>query len=77
MKNIMRSGMLFIAILFSLYTLSAWFAPYDETDDAENEKRSGVYLIIDYGTGCHYLKPLFGDLTKRLDKDGNHICRSN
>jgi len=67
-----------------IITLVAWaivfvgfyyLLPYDETDNRESRERSGASLVIDHGTGCHYLSKIFGGITPRLDKNGNQICR--
>ena len=56
--------------------IKAW--DYDATDqpEAENvvDRRSGMTLYTDYGTGCQYLQAGLGGLTPRLDKEGNHVC---
>lgn len=36
--------------------------------------RSGVKLIIDHATGCHYLQTKDGGITPRLDYEGKPIC---
>lgn len=57
--------------LIALITPLYWLQSADETDSPD--KRSGVRLITDYGTGCQYLQR--GGITPRLDADGNHICK--
>lgn len=52
----------------ALYVLT----PIDDTD-AGMWRRSGVTLVVDYATGCHYLKT-WGGVTPRLDRDGKHVC---
>lgn len=54
-----------------------WGTPYDNTDDQENEIRSGMILHTDNLTGCQYLKAgSLGGITPRLDGDGKHVgCR--
>ena len=66
----------FVWIVLVLFILS-WLQPYDNTDDVENGKRSGMVLKTDYGTGCQYLKAGFlRGLTPRLDGNGHHVgCR--
>jgi len=51
------------------------FTEYDSTDDYINKKRSGMALLIDYGTGCQYLSSRGRFLTPRLNKNGKHICK--
>lgn len=52
-----------------------WKSSTDSTDDAINNKKSGLALFIDYGTGCHYIQTsTFQPLTPRVDRDGNHVC---
>lgn len=51
---------------------------YDDTDDKNSGRRSGMTLHTDYRTGCQYLSAgLFGSgLTPRLDEAGHHVgCR--
>ena len=47
---------------------------YDDTDDIESKTRSGVELIIDYGTRCQYLAYPRGGITPRLNQQGEHVC---
>jgi len=55
------------------YTVRTW-PEYNDTDPVDG--RSGFRLMIDYGTGCQYLQGgLFGGITPRLDRNGNHICK--
>lgn len=52
-----------------------WWKPnYDITDNPDDEKRSGLNLHIDHGTGCHYLVTKFGGITPRFDENKNQIC---
>lgn len=46
---------------------------YDDTDDIENEERSGMALHTDNLTGCQYLSTFLGSLTPRVDGHGNHL----
>ena len=63
-----------VAPVALFFTLGAYLSPTDSTDGSWS-KRSGISLHIDHETGCHYLGTLFGALTPRLDRDGEHICR--
>jgi hypothetical protein len=51
---------------------------YDDTDKGFSH-RSGMYLLIDYGTGCHWLAGGFlgfiGTPIPRLDANGKQVCR--
>lgn len=68
MKFLMKFLIMFLAIFFILSCLNT-----DSTD--RGFKKSDLGLYIDNATGCHYLKGgIFGDLTLRLDRHGNHIC---
>ena len=52
-----------------------FWSSYDDTDDFDNKKKSGLILYIDYGTGCHYIKTgAFDSLVPRLDAKGKIIC---
>jgi hypothetical protein len=51
-------------------------APYNATDDAAAEVRSGMRLHTDHETGCQYLSIRSAGLTPRLAADGSHMgCR--
>lgn len=65
---------LYVVILIGIAKLITCWQPLDETD-LDREHRSGVTPIIDYGTGCQYLKITFGGVTPRLDTSGKQICR--
>lgn len=58
--------------------LAAFFAPggherpYDSTDKPPT--RSGVSVVVDELTGCHYLRPPVGGLSPRLGADGKQLC---
>lgn len=66
-------GLLIIAVIIS-WSLAVKYIPYDDTDLAF-EKRSGLKLYTDYGTGCQYLATPYGKtLTPRFDREGKHIC---
>lgn len=63
-----------IALLITgLLTVIGWFVPYDSTDGPE--RRSGMALYTDAGTGCQYLGAS-GGLTPRLDASGKPMCTS-
>ena len=67
---------LFIVWLFGMVLISVVDnkMTYDNTDNLAMEKRSGLKLYTDYGTGLQYIKGgLFGGMIPRLDKDGKHI----
>lgn len=50
-------------------------SPFDDTDHSDRRLRSGLSLYVDYRTGCQYIAgSLFGSLTPRLDRNGNHMC---
>ena len=71
-KAIRYMLMLFFILMFiEMFTPIWWLAPGDDTDS--NDERSGMTLLIDYGTGCQYLSR-FGGITPRLDRDGQHVC---
>ena len=44
---------------------------YDSTDNGK--KRSGLSLMVDAQTGCHYLSA-GGGITPRISRSGVHIC---
>lgn len=63
-----------VAWLFSGST-TATLNGYDVTDNPQTGKRSGLRLLIDHGTGCHYVQGgPFGGITPRLGRDGRQIC---
>lgn len=66
---------IFLAVAWLVFAVLDHFKPYDPTDDAARGERSGMSFYVDHGTGCHYIaKPIFGSLSPRLDRDGNHVC---
>lgn len=58
----------------ALFGLFGGIGAYSADDTDGPEKRSGMALYRDYGTGCEYLASPWGGLTPRLDADGRHIC---
>lgn len=58
--------------------LAAFFAPgghehpYDSTD--KPPARSGVSVVVDEFTGCHYLRTPVGGLAPRVGADGKPLC---
>ena len=48
---------------------------FDDTDNPDTGERSGVMLITDYGTGCQYLKGIFGPPIPRMNAEGKQICK--
>lgn len=63
---------LVFALLF--YAYSYLFPPSIDDTDASADKRSGVKLITDYGTGCQYLATIAGSLYPRMGTDGKQVC---
>jgi len=64
--------MKFWLILFAILWICSFFST-DSTD--RGFKKSGLGLYIDNATGCHYIQGgIFGNMTPRLDRQGNHIC---
>ena len=64
--------MLFFGWVLIYYT---GFTGRDDTDSKATRERSGLSLYTDYGTGCQYIKGgLFGKITPRLNRNGEHIC---
>ena len=48
--------------------------PERDSTDPPNS-RSGLRLLIDYQTGCHYISHK-GGLTPRMDANGRQICEA-
>lgn len=47
----------------------------DDTDSRVSVERSNMRLLIDYGTGCQYLRSgILSPLIPRMDREGNHVC---
>lgn len=64
-----------ISIFLIIVLIINWFYPKDDTDAKGFWKRSGLTLYTDNLTGCQYIKGgMFGNMIKRVDKNGNHIC---
>lgn len=58
-----------------IFTAVNYFVSKDNTDPKGFWKRSGLSLYTDELTGCQYIKAgIFGNLVKRVDKYGHHIC---
>ena len=60
-------------VLISVFQIVPNPFPTDDTD-ASSTRRSGMSLKTDYGTGCQYLQSTHGNLTPRLDVNGEPIC---
>lgn len=58
-------------VCVGLITVLNWFVPRDSTDGPE--RRSGMALYTDAGTGCQYVGAS-GGLTPRLDFEGKPMC---
>lgn len=46
---------------------------FDSTDSGR--ERSGLSLMVDAQTGCHYLSTAGGGITPRLNRTGAHVCQ--
>ena len=65
-------GFLKLLIFLIVFT---WFLSAVERDNTDSrEKRSGMSLFTDHGTGCQYLSRTFGGLTPRMGADGQQVC---
>lgn len=58
-------------LIVGLVAVLSWFVPRDDTDGPE--RRSGMSLYTDAGTGCQYVGAS-GGLTPRLDAEGKPMC---
>ena len=76
-------GIAFGLLIYRVFTGGAhnvesgkWWRPnYDATDWPTKNKRSGLTLFIDYGTGCHYIQTSpFQPLQPRLGQNGKQVC---
>lgn len=68
-----------LAVIVIMIAWETWVRPTDPTDGGTWYQRSNLYHYKDYGTGCEYISAgggIFGKgaLSKRIDKNGNHIC---
>lgn len=46
----------------------------DDTDEPGwFGQRSGVVLVVDHATGCHYLQPRWGGVIPRFNGHGDHV----
>lgn len=62
---------------YTLMVLIGTLLTYPERDSTDPPNgRSGLRLLIDHQTGCHYLA-YKGGLTPRLDADGKQICEGD
>ena len=70
--------MVFLAVSMVVCLVAFVFAPsgkerpYDSTD--KPPARSGVSVVVDELTGCHYLRTPVGDLAPRVGADGKPLC---
>lgn len=62
----------YFGLLLVVISFTDSFRSYDSTDPPG--ERSGLGLLVDAHTGCHYLTTARGGITPRYDRDGNHIC---
>lgn len=67
--------LIFIVGLLLIALLDFFKVGFDDTDNWDTGERSGVTLITDYGTGCEYLKGVFGPPTPRMNADGRQVCK--
>lgn len=65
------AGLLIFLVLIALKDSN----PKDSTDPPDG--RSGMRLMIDYRTGCHYLGNGSSGIMPRLDQSGKHVCYDN
>jgi len=67
----------FIIIVMINVILNRFHIGFDDSDDWDNHKRSGLIIYTDYKSGCQYLQGgFFGDnITPRLDENGKQICQ--
>ena len=62
---------------YSLMVFIGTLIAYPERDSTDPPgSRSGLHLLIDHRTGCHYLMTRKGGLTPRLDTNGRQICEA-
>ena len=65
-----------LAMMLNVWSAPGWKAitDGDETDkrkpNGKIEKRSGMSILVDHGTGVQYLVVPLGGMTPRLDRDG-------
>lgn len=68
----LKDAIIFILILLLVYKIFP--LKYDSTDNWETQKRSGLVLYTDYGTGLQYIKGgPFGGITPRIGRDGKQM----
>lgn len=63
---------LWAAAAFIVLSMLHASAQKDDTDPPDS--RSGMRLMIDARTGCHYLGNARSGITPRLTVTGKHIC---
>ena len=54
-------------VLLAFLLIIIWPTGRDSTD---GEKRSGMHIYTDHGTGVQYVGTIFGSITPRLKADG-------
>lgn len=54
-----------------LSCLASGYSPiFPKKDSTDGEKRSGLVIYTDYGTGVQYVANIMGGMAVRVDKDG-------
>lgn len=62
-------GVIFATVL--LGCLASGYNPiFSKKDDTDGDKRSGLIVYTDYGTGVQYVANIQGGMSVRVDKDG-------
>jgi len=67
---------LWIGAAIMLILLATLAVPYDNSDDPDDLRRSGMIVFTDHLTGCQYLGRVVGGLTPQLRDGGTQVCRA-
>lgn len=72
-KEIFKTAAWAAWVALAILVLWVVFKPTDSTDRGRFG-RSGVVLVVDDLTGCHYLRAPWGGIAPRMNADGTQIC---
>lgn len=70
----MTATRLVLWIIIAVFVGELLRQPYDDSDAPPS--RSGLKVMIDRRTGCHYLGNAYFGITQRMDKTGKQICEA-
>lgn len=61
---------IFLGLALTAFVASGQNSFFSKKDATDGEKRSGLVIYTDYGTGVQYVANLMGGMSVRVDADG-------